>query len=198
MATGDNMIDLDNIGLSRSYVIEEMTAETKLSDFFEKYVDIPNVEDLCRLCDNYGNSWECPPHSSDVSVCWKNHENIRLIAWKLNYSEQIAGKKVTMEQKNIIIDETLRKEKLNLKKKLIKLEQELNGVYLYGGRCDYCRQCNRTINEPCRFPDKQRYSLESIGCYVVDAAKDLLGYELLWVDDIFPEYLFIVTAVLYD
>lgn len=193
------MIDLNKINLSKSYTIEEITAKTKLSTFFEKYVDIQRVEELCKPCDNYGKSWECPPHTKDISQCWKTHENIKIISWKLNYNNELAGKKITSNQKEIILNETLRKEKLNIKKKLINLEQELNGIYLYGGRCDNCKKCNRVLNEPCRFPNKQRYSLESIGCYVVDVAKDLLNTELLWVENnIFPEYLLIVTAVLYD
>ena len=193
------MFELVDIDLKKSYYIEEIQAETALSDFFVRYVDIEGVEELCKPCDNYGKSWECPPHCEDITPCWKSHENIRIIGWKLNYCDDLVGKKITDAQKEIILDETLRKEKLQLKKKLIKLEQELNGVYLYGGRCDNCRRCNRSIREPCRFPDKQRYSLESIGCYVVDVAKVLLNTELLWIEDnIFPHYLLIVTAVLYD
>ena len=51
--------------------------------------------------------------------------------------------------------------------------------------------------EPCRFPEKLRYSLESLGANVGALAADKLGAPLQWgTKDAPPEYFVLVGAVL--
>ena len=57
--------------------------------------------------------------------------------------------------------------------------------------------CASDAEEPCRFPEKLRYSLESLGANVGALAADKLGAPLQWgTKDAPPEYFVLVGAVL--
>ena len=60
-----------------------------------------------------------------------------------------------------------------------------------------CASDARRDEEPCRFPKKLRYSLESLGANVGALAADKLGAPLQWgTKDAPPEYFVLVGAVL--
>ena len=77
-------------------------------------------------------------------------------------------------------------------------ERETCGsLRLDAGRCLVCERCARRDEEPCRFPEKLRYSLESLGANVGALAADKLGAPLQWgTKDAPPEYFVLVGAVL--
>ena len=77
-------------------------------------------------------------------------------------------------------------------------ERETRGsLRLDAGRCLVCERCARRDEEPCRFPEKLRYSLESLGANVGALAADKLGAPLQWgTKDAPPEYFVLVGAVL--
>ena len=77
-------------------------------------------------------------------------------------------------------------------------ERETPGsLRLDAGRCLVCERCARRDAQPCRFPEKLRYSLESLGANVGALAADKLGAPLQWgTKDAPPEYFVLVGAVL--
>ena len=65
------------------------------------------------------------------------------------------------------------------------------------GRCLVCERCARRDAQPCRFPEKLRYSLESLGANVGALVADKLGAPLQWgTKDAPPEYFVLVGAML--
>ena len=77
-------------------------------------------------------------------------------------------------------------------------ERETPGsLRLDAGRCRVCETCARRKEKPCRFPEKLRYSLESLGGNVSALAADKLGAPVLWGSrEAPPEYFVLVGAVL--
>ena len=77
-------------------------------------------------------------------------------------------------------------------------ERETPGsLRLDAGRCLVCERCARRDEQPCRFPEKLRYSLESLGANVGALAADKLGAPLQWgTRNAAPEYFVLVGALL--
>lgn len=81
------------------------------------------------------------------------------------------------------------------------LMQEKNrpgSLALYGGSCRFCRTCNRIQSKPCKRPKQMRLSLESLGYDVEAISAHVLKLPLLWFDKRLPEYMTLVTALLYN
>lgn len=192
------MID-ESVNCDDVYTTSRYSTTMNLKEYFEKYVDIPKIGKYCSLCRNYGKSWECPPHTINVEDYWNQFDKIKILAVKLDYSEEFRSISYSHNQLDYIIKNTLYSERRLLKEELIRLEKTLNGQYLYGGRCDICGKCAKRINETCRHPELMRYSVESIGSNIQKLTPDIFGFSLKWVekDMKIPEYLVNVCAVLY-
>ena len=72
-------------------------------------------------------------------------------------------------------------------------------VSLSAGSCSICGKgnCTRPSVKPCRYPDKMRYSIESIGGNVGKTVHDLLGIQLEWIEEgKVPSYFVLVCGLL--
>ena len=72
-------------------------------------------------------------------------------------------------------------------------------VSLSAGSCSICGKgnCTRPSGKPCRYPDKMRYSIESIGGNVGKTVHDLLGIQLEWIEEgKVPSYFVLVCGLL--
>ena len=58
-------------------------------------------------------------------------------------------------------------------------EEDYSWTYEYDGKGN----CTRPEGKPCRYPEKMRYSIESIGGNVGKTVSKLLGIELEWIQD---------------
>ncbi len=99
-----------------------------------------------------------------------------------------------------VIAGSMRVERKAFDRYLRKLEEETGGTALNAGSCILCPEgCTRPEGKPCRFPDKRRYSLESLGADITATIGDLLGIELKWDrEGKLPEYYTLVAGLLYD
>ncbi|MBU2638010.1 MAG: DUF2284 domain-containing protein, partial [Nanoarchaeota archaeon] len=56
--------------------------------------------------------------------------------------------------------------------------------------------CKKALNKPCRYPDKMRFSLESLGVDCNQLTEDVFNFPLLWYKDkTAPEYTSVVCAL---
>ena len=70
--------------------------------------------------------------------------------------------------------------KLDLEKRMLKLESLVPGsLSLSSGGCNFCEHCTRETGEPCRQPDKMRYSLDAFGFDLSAITKDVFQIEIL-------------------
>ena len=91
--------------------------------------------------------------------------------------------------------------KAELTEELYQREEDYpNSQSLSAGSCQICTEdnCTRKIGEPCRFPDKMRYSIESVGGNVGLTCSKLLGIRLQWMEEgQIPDYFVLVGGLLY-
>ncbi len=167
-----------------------ITREISIDEVVEKYVDVEKFITRCRECDSYGRKWSCPPYDFDQMEYWRKFSRLRLMVKKFRPEDEdmdtvFAAYKDTKEE---------------LTEDLYDLEKKIPGSRcLFAGSCCVCGEdnCTKVNGEPCRFPDKCRYSVESIGGDVAGLAKDLFGLDLLWMKDgKMPEYFLLMCGLL--
>lgn len=159
--------------------MEKFEKETAVSDFVRNFVDVPKFYGLCKSCPNCGNVWSCPPYSFDPLEIWNKFSKLRIIVYKI---EPLPGC-----EENLALLEKTKHEMLLYTYALEK--KNPGSTALSAGKCSLCSECSRPKNEPCRMPDKMRYSIESLGGDVEKALRELFGIEILWeVDGKTPEY----------
>ena len=84
--------------------------------------------------------------------------------------------------------------------RLLELERKYPGSRaFYAGTCHLCPEgtCARSEGRPCRYPDRIRPSLESLGFDIGKTASELLGIELKWSEpgsSGLPEYFTLVSG----
>lgn len=167
------------------YTTERYTATISVDEYFEKYVDIPTFLECCKACPNYDKTWSCPPYDFDVESYWKKYSTLDLTAIKIIFDKELTAKKLAKEEIKTIMDQSLFTEKERLSQELLEAESKTpDSISLSAGSCSLCNgNCPRKDGEVCRFPDKMRYSIESIGGNVGLTISKLMGLNLEWMED---------------
>ena len=49
------------------YTLDYYHASVPVSEYLDKYVDVPAFLEACKACPNYGRIWSCPPYDFQVS-----------------------------------------------------------------------------------------------------------------------------------
>ena len=180
--------------------IKTLTLERELpcSEYFEGYVDIERFAACCVQCGGYGRTWACPPYDFDPASIWKSHQSVLIRAKKVLIPEEDRAKRMTNEELNRYSHELLLPVKRELMDELYAMEAEAQGsLALSAGGCDICSQCTRPEGGACRFPEKLRFSVESLGGDVILTCQRLLGEEVLWAENgMLPDHFLIVGALL--
>lgn len=151
----------------------------------------PKVQTYCIStnfkCPSYGHSWACPPEAPYLEEFVSKFNKFYLIYYKLNLNEHIDKIKDNYPE----MSESQLKNKLLVGNLLrSRLENEINkfiednqGKYteklvLWDGFCRTCfnerdKGCTYDSGQPCRYPDKKRYSMEAVGIDVDRTTKNL-------------------------
>ena len=80
---------------------------------------------------------------------------------------------------------------------MLTVEQKIpDSIMLSSGGCTLCSECTRPKGEPCRQPDRMRYSLDSFGFDLSAITEELLGIKLLWCKGRLPAYYTLIHALL--
>ncbi|MGI6212791.1 MAG: DUF2284 domain-containing protein [Anaerovoracaceae bacterium] len=144
-------------------------------EFTKRYVDIPKFLKYCEQCEYYGKNWACPPFDFDPMDVWNSYDSITLVMERLSFDRDSTKEDVEKE---------LWEERQKLQDKLIECEKEYPAATaLSAGNCKLCAKgtCARLSGEPCRFPDRMRHSIESLGGDVGMVLEDLFDEPLTWV-----------------
>ena len=73
---------------------------------------------------------------------------------------------------------------------------KLAGKFLGTGACRLCKPCQRKVNKKCRYPDKLRFSLESLGVDCNKLCLKLFKFPLLWYKEKkAPLYTSVIAAI---
>ena len=159
------------------YTLERFEKEISVPLYLEHYVNVEEFLEYCKACPNYEKVWSCPTYTFNPEDYWKEYSSLLIVAYKINFE---AG---TDEKKSM---EIMAEVKDKITEELFAMEEAYAGsVSLSAGSCSVCGKGNCTRNEgkPCRYPEKMRYSIESIGGNVGKTVSKLLGIELEWIEE---------------
>lgn len=101
-------------------------------------------------CGMFGKNYACPPLNGTTEECKERilkYDNLIL----LNKLIQIYDREA-MDASHKAFAEACRE--------IREFVAPIGGVLFDAGPCDLCSECAALTNEPCRFPDKVRYSVE--------------------------------------
>lgn len=168
---------------------EEITLkDIIISREVQKYCNNPQFK-----CPNYGHSWACPPEVPYLEKEIGSYARFYLIYTKFDLKAHIEQEKKLhpkrktksildrLYRKNIIRDE-LEREILDFMASI--KEDDEKFLALWDGHCRICsnpidKGCTHDKGQPCRYPDKIRFSMEAVGINVNETVKNV-GIELEW------------------
>lgn len=168
-----------------------------LSGFIAKYQHREKFLDFCKECKNYHTRWSCPPLSMDVSQFLQHFGHMYVIGVKVIYDADTIRRTNTAEKMKEVTVQSLREVKRKLAEALLAVERSVPGsVSLASGGCNICPRCARYDGLPCRYPERMRHSLESLGFDLTAITADFLQIELKWSKESLPEYYTLIHALL--
>lgn len=137
--------------------IETYEKTIGIPQYIEGYVNVEEFLECCRVCDNFDRKWSCPPYDFEpVRDYWEKFTHFHVI-----------GKKMILEEEDKDNWKNLMKEvKQQLTEELFCEEKKYPGSRaLCAGSCTICGEnnCSKISGKTCRFPEKMRYSIESLG-----------------------------------
>lgn len=156
---------------------ERFEKEISVEDYLEGYVAEEEFLEYCKACPNYEKIWACPSYDFDVMAYWKNYSRLTVYARKIYFDPD------TTEAESMRIMEEV---KDDMSRELFEKEAEIPGsVSLCAGSCSICGKgnCTRPEGKACRYPERMRYSLESLGANVGMTCRKLMGIQLEWMEE---------------
>ena len=179
---------------AKLYSVAILERTVPLDAFVRDLVDVPRFLGCCQDCPNFGRYWSCPPFAFDSMGLWTRYGAIRLYARKLTFQKArlFPGERRTFER------EELPKVKGDMARELLAMEAENPGsLALFPGRCEWCAACARGEGQPCRMPDRMRYSIEALGGDCGGALERYFGESLQWArGDRLPERIILLGGLL--
>lgn len=177
------------------YEIELIIEKMKTTDLLKEYCDKEKFIGFCKKCKNYNNVWSCPPVKFNSDEYLKEYDNAYIIGTKVIYDEKTINNTNTEEKISKVTEETFHDVKKLLATIFLKLEKEYeNTKFISSGVCDICNECSRSLNKPCRYPEKMRYSFDSFGVDLSRISSEVLNTEIKWSKGKLPEYYTLVSA----
>jgi predicted metal-binding protein len=168
-----------------------------MDDMARRYLSGGLFMALCRECPNYGANWACPPFDFSVSELLEKFGCLYAFGAKVAHPDDAVRTSDTYEKSIEYTGRIFKEVKRALSGLLLVLEERYpGGLGLSAGKCDVCPVCARRDGTPCRFPDRCRHSLESMGFDVAAISENMLGTRLLWIKDALPEYQMFVNGFL--
>ena len=179
----------DTLFLERKKVLANRTILVKAkgkiiadTSVFTDYYESSRNEIACKEgCPNYGSKWSCPPYAKAFLLCFstemKNYSDVK------NVYLAVKAANVTLKT---LIERCARS-----------IEEYTNGYSLLSGSCRLCKPCQCKNKQPCKHPNKMRYSMEATGLDVQKVCFDFLKHELLWYrNKKLPQYTSVVALIL--
>ena len=173
---------------------ETFSKEIDVADFVENCVDVAYFNECCSQCPNYGKTWSCPPYDFDPLDIWNDYKTFFVYARKVYTPQDLLEKTYDLADIIRIGGELTMGSFINVDDEMTLLQKEFPGSRVIGGgRCTLCGKdkCARIFGEPCRFPDKMTYSIESLGGNVEKVLDRYFNEKIYWGADghLAPSYI---------
>lgn len=149
------------------------TREISVRDYIDLALDQPRISGYCKLCNNYGRLWSCPPLSFDIREELSKWKWAVIIACRFELASDERTPEKGMKR--------LREERKVLDNMLLRMEKDMAGLaFGFSGECRHCNECSRIQGLECRHPELVRPALEAYGFDVEKTMHELFGYDLEW------------------
>lgn len=169
-------------------------------EFVSRFVDEAMTLAGCEDCLSYGKVWSCPKHRFSLEEFWNQFTEVELYIVKIVFEPELLEETYSVDEMQMLMNEVIPVETERLHAFAKEQEQRNPGSMCFssGGACSRCKNgCTRTLDQPCRFPEELRYSVESIGINACKATEELFEFPLLWsMFGKLPEYLTFVNGLL--
>ncbi len=179
---------------TKLYTVTTLERTVPLHEFRETLVDVPRFSGYCQDCPNHGQFWSCPPFSFDPLSLWVRYGALQLYARKLVFAKArlFPGERRAFEAQE------LPRIKEDMARELLAMEASAPGsLALFPGKCEWCPTCARRMGQPCRTPDRMRYSIEALGGDCGGALEKYFGETLQWAQgDRLPEQIILLGGLL--
>jgi predicted metal-binding protein len=174
------------------------SAEIALDDFVARYRSAEKFMALCRQCPNYNRNWACPPFDRSAEDFLKPGDVVYLLGLKVVH--RAPSPPLDSYQKALAYVQKIFKTVKNITETTLgEIEADYPAAAaVSAGGCVFCPKCARIDDEPCRYPDKPRRSLEALGFDITKIAEEMLKIKLLWIKDKLPEYNTFINAIFYS
>lgn len=176
-----------------SFEIEIFCKKLEVSEFL---TEKERFTHLCKDgCRNFNRKYSCPPLSPEFNQIAKNFKYAHVFFYKVDLAEYPQTYN-SIRMVNAVVKSKQRKLTNRISKKLT--QEGTPHRILENGSCRLCKKCAYTSKEPCKHPDKMRYSLEATGVDVNELCLTCFGMSLQWYKkgEKYPEYQGVVSAVL--
>lgn len=173
------------------YTLEKFEKRIPVEDYIRDYVNVQEFLDCCRKCPAFDKVWSCPGFDFEPEDYWRAYDSFYILGYKINFEGAVS------EERSL---EILAEVKDKVSEELFEMESARPGsVSLSAGSCSVCGKgnCTKPLGRPCRYPEKMRHSIESLGGNVGKTVHDLLGIELEWIEEgKAPSYFVLVGGLL--
>ena len=152
-------------------------------------LDKPLFCNMCKECRNYNKKYSCPIYAPDFNKL-SNKEGILVVIFLCKTANLKSSEYNKVRLANSIM-------KSRMEKIMRHLEEKFNTKFLGTGACRLCKPCKLTLNQPCKHPDKLRFSLEAVGVDCNNLSTSLFNKPLLWYKDKkAPDYTCVLSGLI--
>lgn len=182
-----------------NYTLSNKLAYIPTAEYVEKYRDVERFIGFCKTCHTFGKSWACPPFNYDSKDILDKYEHSYVIGTQVIFSDEFIERSKNKEI-NALSQSIMRDVRASFDHKLLDIEKKYpTSKVLFAGNCHWCPNhvCTRTLDQPCRYPELIRPSLEAYGFDISKTTSDLLKLELKWgKNGMLPPYFILVSGIL--
>ncbi|MBB5336763.1 DUF2284 domain-containing protein [Pectinatus brassicae] len=168
-----------------------------VNDLLSNYQQQEKFMAYCKQCHKYNSRWSCPPLNFSANEYLKPYPYIYLIGIQYFYDDATIAAVNTTEKVTAFPIKTAKSLKKQISEILLTAEKIFpQTLSISAGGCDFCCRCSRIKNEPCRKPEKMRYSLDAFGIDLSQITQDILNIKLLWNSEKLPAYTTLIHGLL--
>ena len=143
----------------------------------------------CHTCPYYGQDWSCPPGVPMADKALAPFRTAHILGLQVFYDEETRRSVSTEGEADELRRQFYGPAKRVVLDTLLSLEKARPGSWtIAAGRCERCPRCARRDGQPCRMPERMRYSFSAFGFDLGALARQELGIELQWAAHGLPEY----------
>ena len=60
------------------HTVTQFEAEIGTAEYLKDYVDVDYFLSCCKVCQNYGHVWACPPYDFDPRDLWRTYDRLHV------------------------------------------------------------------------------------------------------------------------